>query len=88
MKRFKLTYNGVVSIFNARRNGGEGKVLHEGNKVASWWVYYTALRGAANTLRVYELVEIHESDGTVKYGFRARVPVERGHAVHVKELSE
>lgn len=86
MKRFKLTYNGVVSIFNARPNGDRGMVLQGDNTIASWWVHYTALQGVKNTLRVYRLVECHESDGATIYHFYSRVRVERGHAVHVEEI--
>ena len=85
-KRFKLTYNGVVSEFNATPNGSGGIMTN--NTYTSKFYTYAVRPSKTNTIGVTRLIVTKESDGTTRYSFNATTKVKRGLEPMVQEITE
>ena len=85
-KRFRLTYNGVVSEFNASPNGSGGIMTN--NTYTSKFYTYAVRPSKANTIGVSTLYEIIAEDGTKTYSFNAKTRVRRGLEVKVEEITD
>ena len=85
-KRFRLTYNGVVSEFNATPNGQGGIMV--GKDYVSKSISYAVRPSKTNTIGVTRLIVTKESDGTTRYSFNATTKVKRGLEVKVEEITD
>ena len=85
-KRFRLTYNGVVSEFNATPNGQGGIMV--GKDYVSKSISYAVRPSKTNTIGVTRLIVTKESDGTTRYSCNATTKVKRGLEPMVQEITE
>lgn len=79
MKRFRLIYNGITSVFNAYKCGG-------GRAYGAKWVDYNVRPSKGNTMGISHLCEMVDADGSVSYHFNCRTIVPRGLEVFCEEV--